>query len=269
MPAALQRPPGRPTEVMAETEIILASDTSTRHCGVALCRAAAPGAECEILAQSCADRHKLHAERLLDSVHWVLDAASCTLDEVSCLAATAGPGSFTGLRVGLATWKGLAFALRLPLVAVPTLDAMARLAPIADGVVIPLLDARMKEVFGAVYRFRNGVREKLVPDRVCPVQEILAFDCVKESPAYILGEGAWRYDAEIRECVPHAILLSRVSGTPRADTVAAEAWALKCAGACTDPALAAPTYLRASQAEQARAARLEADAQNAPGTAEG
>lgn len=260
-------PPGRPTEVMAEIEIILASDTSTRHCGVALCRVAVPGTECEIMAQSCADRHKLHSERLLESVDWVLDAAGCSLEAVSCLAATAGPGSFTGLRIGLATWKGLAFALGLPLVAVPTLDAMARLAPVADGVVIPLLDARMKEVFGAVYRFRNGIREKLVPDRVCPVRDLLAPDFVQESPLYILGEGAWRYETEIRAMVPHAILLSRASGTPRADTVAAEAWALKCAGAVTDPALAAPTYLRASQAEQARAARLEAAALNTSGTA--
>jgi len=244
---------------MAETELILASDTSTRHCGVALCRVAAPGAECEIMAQSCADRHKLHAERLLESVDWVLNAAACSLGQVSCLAATAGPGSFTGLRVGLATWKGLAFALKLPLVAVPTLDAMARLVTVNDGVVMPLLDARMKEVF--------GVREKLVADRVCPVQELLALDCVQESPLYILGEGAWRYETEIRAMVPHAVLLSRIVGTPRADTVAAEAWALKCAGACTDPALAAPTYLRASQAEQARTARLEAAAQNKPGTA--
>ena len=149
---------------MAETEIILASDTSTRHCGVALCRVAVPGAECEIMAQSCADRHKLHAERLLESVDWVLNAAACSLQEVSCLAATAGPGSFTGLRVGLATWKGLALALGLPLVAVPTLDAMARLATVREGVVVPLLDARMKEVFGAVYRLNPDYLSVLFTD---------------------------------------------------------------------------------------------------------
>lgn len=252
---------------MAETELILASDTSTRHCGVALCRVTASGTDCDVLAQTCADRHKLHAERLLDSVYQVLEAASCTLNEVSCLAATSGPGSFTGLRVGLATWKGLAFALRLPLVAVPTLDAMARLVPVADGVVVPLLDARMKEVFGAVYRFRDGVREKVVGDRVCPVQEILASGALQDSPLFVLGEGAWRYEQAVRELAPHAILVPRACGTPRADTVAAEAWALKCAGAGTDPALAVPCYLRASQAEQARAARLEAAAQIAPGAA--
>jgi len=240
---------------MAQDELILAVDTSTRHCAVALCRAAGWDGTCTVLAQSCVDRPRLHAERLLEGVHWVLNAAGCSLDGVTCLAATSGPGSFTGLRVGLATWKGLAFALGLPLVAVPTLDAMARLVPVRDGVVIPLLDARMQEVFGAVYRFRNGVREELVPARACRVESLLSNDYLNEPNLYFLGEGAWRYETEVRNRTPQGHLVSPACGTSRADTVAAEACSMIAAGCCVDPALAAPCYLRVSQAEQARAAR--------------
>lgn len=244
-----------------KAEIILACDTSTRHCAVSLCRVADKEGVLDVLADFCVERHKLHAERLLDSVYQILEAASCALEEVTCLAVASGPGSFTGLRVGLATWKGLAFALRLRLVAVPTLDAMARLFPIPDGLVVPLLDARMKEVFGAIYRFTDGVREKVIPERVCPVRDLLACDYAKEKPLVLLGDGVQRYEPEILALVPHAYLAPPECGTPRADTVAAEAYAMLRSGACvTDPALAAPCYLRASQAEQAREARLEAAA---------
>jgi len=240
---------------MAKDEFILAVDTSTRHCAVALCRSADGCGPCDILAQSCVDRPRLHAERLLDGVHWVLDAAACPMDRVTCLAAAAGPGSFTGLRVGLATWKGLAFALQLPLVAVPTLDAMARLVPLSDGVVIPLLDARMREIFGAVYRYRDGVRETLVQEQVCPVDDLLTGGYMNERPLFFLGEGAWRYESILRAHAPQACLVSPACGTARADTVAEEACARMRAGCATDPAAAVPCYLRASQAEQARAAR--------------
>lgn len=244
---------------MAEQERILSVDTSTRHCAVALC-SVREGDDCvEVMAQTCVDRHKLHAERLLDGVRWVLEAVSCPLSQVTCLAAAAGPGSFTGLRVGLATWKGLAFALDLPLVAVPTLDAMTRLIPVPEGIVIPLLDARMKEVFGAVYRFSRGKRETLLDPRVCPVQHLLTADYTCERPLFFLGDGAWRYESVLREQLPQAFLVPPACGTPRADAVAAEAVALMRGGTCSDPAVAAPRYLRASQAEQAREVRLSGD----------
>ncbi len=249
---------------MAKNEYILAVDTSTRHCAVALCRIAEGDDSCDILAQSCVDRPRLHAERLLDGVHWVMDAAACTLEEVTCLAAAAGPGSFTGLRVGIAAWKGLAFALRLPLVAVPTLDAMARLVPLRNGVVIPLLDARMQEVFGAVYRYRDGIREKLAAERACPVHDLLTDNFLTEGPLFFLGEGAWRYESILRAQAPQACLVSKACGTLRADTVAEEAYSMMRAGCAMDPALAAPCYLRVSQAEQARAARSAQTAATRP-----
>ena len=244
---------------MADETLMLAADTSTPHCTVAVCRFDASGTY-EIAAQTSVSQKRLHAERLMDSMQATLDACEYRLEDITCLAISIGPGSFTGLRVGAAAWKGLAFALHLPLVAVPTLDAMSLLNSIPDGVVVPMLDARMDEVFGAVYQFKAGHRDKLTPDRVCSVEALLEESGVQESPIIALGDGALRYRDRIKAVAPQAFIAESACGTPRADAVAREGYALLCAGVNTDAAQVAPQYLRASQAEQAREQRLMAEA---------
>ncbi len=237
---------------MTEHTLILAADTSTRHCTVAVCRChAAYG--CETLAQISVEQRKLHAERLMHTMQVALDVCDLSLSSIDCLAISIGPGSFTGLRVGAAAWKGLAFALELPLVAVPTLDAMSLLNAVSDGIVIPMIDARMDEVFGAAYRFTCGRRQKLTPDRVCAVEELLSGDYACAVPLIVLGDGAQRYRERIHALAPHACFADLPCGVPRADAVAREGYALLCSGTETDAAQVAPRYLRASQAEQTRA----------------
>lgn len=235
--------------------LMLAADTSTRHCAIALCRCSLVSGRCEPLASAGTDRHRLHAERLLDSVHWVLGESGYALNQISCLAISTGPGSFTGLRVGLAAWKGLAFALKLPLLSVSTLDALSRLNTISDGIVIPLLDARMNEVFGAVYEFHKGRRVKQTPDRVCVVEDFLVGDVARHPFPVFLGDGALKYRDVILGHLPNAVIAPDHCGIPRAEAVAAEALESWMNGACSSAANAVPRYLRASQAEQAREAR--------------
>ncbi|MFA7691358.1 MAG: tRNA (adenosine(37)-N6)-threonylcarbamoyltransferase complex dimerization subunit type 1 TsaB [Candidatus Hydrogenedentes bacterium] len=242
---------------MREHELLLACDTSTPYCALSLCAFNGEEKRVHLRANYCVERHRLHAEGLLSGTHQMLEAASCTLDDISYLAVASGPGSFTGLRVGLATWKGLAFALRLPLIAVPTLDAMARLVPLYDGIALPLIDARMNEVFAAAYRYFSGTREKIISDAACSVEALITQLGEQPGPILFFGDGAERYASEIKNLLPSAHLVAPESTTPRADTVAAEAYALLQQGVETDPALAAPTYLRRSQAEQARDASLQ------------
>ena len=250
---------------MANDTLMLAADTSTRHCTVAVCRFDAAG-RCEVAAQTSVDQKRLHAERLMDAMQATLDACEYSLESISCLAVSIGPGSFTGLRVGAAAWKGLAFALQLPLVPVPTLDAMSLLNSVPNGIAVPMLDARMDEVFGAVYRFKDGQREKCTPDRVCTVEVLLDEGGLQKTPFIALGDGALRYQDRITETAPHAYIAGNAYGIPRADAVAREGYALLCAGANTDAARAAPQYLRASQAEQAREQRLKSEASAAQAT---
>lgn len=229
--------------------LTLAADTSTETITVALCDGET------VLAEASVRADRKHSERLLETVQWVFQESGKSLNEVELLAISAGPGSFTGLRVGVATWKGLAMGSTLPLVAVPTLDAMTRLGVFIDATVCPLLDAKMAEVFGAVYRFDGAKRHKLFHDFVGPVGTIL--DKVNDDTIF-LGAGSEVYRAEIIARVARPVFASGACATLRASAVAAEALERVQAGDATDPALVRPVYLRKSQAEEARDAAKEA-----------
>ncbi|MBN2307581.1 MAG: tRNA (adenosine(37)-N6)-threonylcarbamoyltransferase complex dimerization subunit type 1 TsaB [Candidatus Hydrogenedentes bacterium] len=223
---------------------ILAVDTSTSINTVAACDAGV------VLAETVVACGRSHSERLLDTVDWVLGQAGLQLGEFDALAVSVGPGSFTGLRVGVATWKGLAAGAGLGLVGVPTLDAMTRVACLDDAVVCVLLDARMKEVFGAVYEFQAGVRTKRGPESVAPVEQLL--DGLPDRVLF-LGDGALLYRDRIEERVAEPVFAPSMLMVPRAAAVAAEAEALIAAGAPAEAARVAPVYLRKSQAELAAA----------------
>ncbi|MDZ4861787.1 MAG: tRNA (adenosine(37)-N6)-threonylcarbamoyltransferase complex dimerization subunit type 1 TsaB, partial [Candidatus Hydrogenedentes bacterium] len=176
----------------------LAADTSTPVNTVAVCEGE------RILAEAVVDCGRAHAERLMGTVDWVLREAGLSLNDLELLAVSIGPGSFTGLRIGVSAWKGLAFASGLPLVGVPTLDALTRLGAFHDATVCPMLDAKMKEVFAAVYRFEGGAREKIVSDRVVPIDALL-----NEAPAdtVFFGDGAELYHDAILAGRPGARVL--------------------------------------------------------------
>lgn len=231
--------------------LILATDTSTSVNSVALCRGDS------LLAEVGVESGRRHAERLIATVDWVLAEAGIPLAEVEVLAVATGPGSFTGLRIGTATFKGLALAAQKPLVAVPTLAALSRLAPGWQGAVCTLLDARMQEVYAAAYRWHAGVRHEVFPPCVVPVEDALA-GLPRDEPVYFLGDGAVLYRDALAAWPGNAVYAPGVWTGARASAVALEAEALLAAGASTDAAAVAPVYLRASQAEQNRASKRRA-----------
>lgn len=227
--------------------IILAADTSTGINTVALCRLVENAPRpMEVLAEISVQCGRRHAERLLPITDFVLHEAGLSFNDVTLLAVSSGPGSFTGLRLGIATWKGLALARDLPLVAVPTLDALSLLADIHTGRVCTLLDARMDEVYGAIYEFREGIRACPFPVYVGPVED-LSSEWTPDT--LFLGDGAVRYADRIRARQPGAICLGSHHGGPRAAAVAAEALAMLAKGCNTNADLVEPVYLRKSQAE--------------------
>lgn len=225
--------------------IILAADTSTSTNTVAVC------SETVLLAESTVEAGRRHSERLIETVRWVLSEAGLELKAVTALAVAIGPGSFTGLRVGVATFKGLAAGLGLPLVGVPTLDAMQRNLLITDGVVCPVLDARMREVFAAAYRREDGACAKILPDQVCSIE---AFIEQLPGPAWFLGAGATLYRERIVALMPDAQFAPPMHNVPRAAAVAEEAMRRLQDGDAAEAARVAPVYLRKSQAELNRAA---------------
>jgi tRNA threonylcarbamoyladenosine biosynthesis protein TsaB len=223
---------------------ILAADTSTPYLAVALREGT------RVLAETVVYADRKHSERLLTTVDWVLQEAGAALSDVDALAVAIGPGSFTGLRVGVSAFKGLALAAVLPLVPVPTLDAMARLLPEREGTLCPMLDAKMGEVFAAAYRYDGCERVTLRPARACSVED--ALDGL-DGPVTVFGDALQRYAARILDALPHAVLIPFLYDSPRASAVAAEAEQLLSRGLPADPSAVSPVYLRGSQAEENRA----------------
>lgn len=224
--------------------LILAADTSTSINTVALCR------DDQLLGEVVVDCGRRHSERLLDEIQWLLAETSTSFQQVDLLAVSVGPGSFTGLRIGVATMKGLAFARDLPLAGVSSLQALARAGGPHRETVHCLLDARMKEVFHAAFRWQGERVERVAPDGVGPIADALS---LAGDEAFFLGDGVPLYEDAIREACPGALLATPGQHYPRASAVAQEARYLSSAGVTLDPGLANPLYLRASQAETNKA----------------
>src|SRR5262245_6636226 len=184
-----------------------------------------------------------HSERLLAAVDRLLDDCGMAAADLEGLAVSVGPGSFTGLRVGLATIKGLAMALDLPVAPVPTLDALAARVPFADAPVCPILDARKGEVYLSLYRWRD--------DRMCRERdyealspEVAAAGIV--APVILLGDGI----EACRPWLPKRVSIAPVAQRlPSAATVGDLGHAALAAGAGVDAESLTPLYLRPSEAE--------------------
>ncbi len=226
--------------------MILAIDTSTLVGSVAIA-----GDDGEVVAEAC-ERVTTHSEKLLPLVERVLAAAGARIGDVTAVACGAGPGSFTGLRIGMATAKGLCWATGRPLVLVSSLAALALNAPPGEALLVPLIDARKGEVFAGFFRLGENLPPVAVRAAIAlapaRLRDTLGADA---DGACLLGDGAIAYR--------DALAGLRILGGPhevRAAKVARLARARLARGEHDDLASAAPTYVRASDAEQARAKAL-------------
>ena len=125
---------------------ILNIETATKNCSVALAKEGKT-----IFCKEIAEEGYSHAERLHVFIEEIIKEAGISLNDLSAVAVSQGPGSYTGLRIGVSAAKGLCFALDIPLISIHTLKAMATAISIEEGVKIPLLDARRMEVYTAFY----------------------------------------------------------------------------------------------------------------------
>jgi tRNA threonylcarbamoyladenosine biosynthesis protein TsaB len=197
----------------------------------------------------CARRDCAHpaAETLLPAIAEVLAEAGVPLAEVDAFAISIGPGSFTGLRVGLATLKGLAFGSQRPAVAVPTLAALAEDSPPGGGAVVAALDARRGEVYAAAFDPKTGGALAWLPEgvyRAAALAEALPIPC------RVVGEGA---------AIAGEALRARGAGVslhpecaPRPEAVGRLGQVLLARGEGVDPASLVPRYLRRAEAEARR-----------------
>ncbi len=230
---------------------LLAVETSTLTGAVSLVDGERVMAECRVNVAVT------HSERLLAAVEHVLGAAQWRLGDLDGLAVAVGPGSFTGLRIGVSTVKALAFATGLPVAGIPTLDALAWLLPWARVPVCPILDARKGEVYAGLYRTDAGRLERLWEYRTC-APEVLAADleATGVGPVVFVGDGVGAYGAVLSALLgPGARLAPPALRLPSASTVADLARAAFGRGEVADPLQLVPLYVRRSEAELGRERR--------------
>jgi tRNA threonylcarbamoyladenosine biosynthesis protein TsaB len=223
---------------------VLAIDTAT-SCGVVgLAENGRPVAELSLVSR------ETHSARLLPGIEWLLKSAGWTIAEIDGFGVTLGPGSFTGLRVGLSAVKGLAWSLRKPVAGLSSLEILADQYR-GEGVTIaPMLDARRDRVYCAAYRW-NG--DKLAILR--PPSDSSAPEFVRDltGPVVCFGEGARKYRGAIEAIGKNGVIFAPAEyDLPRGTTAARLASEALARGETLDIYRAEPLYLRPSEAELKR-----------------
>ena len=236
--------------------IILAFDSTAKAASVAITD------DEQLLALYNIDNGLTQSELLLPMAENMLKNLKLTFDDVELLACAVGPGSFTGVRIGVALVKGIAFGKNIPCVSVSTLDELGENLAGLEGIIVPVMDARRQQVYTATYKGRDGKLEKLTSDRAIAISELA--DELKEysEPIYLVGDG---YEVAKRGLEAAGV---KVQNTPKllitenAYSVALVAKRKHENGEATTDLEIAPTYLRMPQAERERLERLAQESKN-------
>jgi tRNA threonylcarbamoyladenosine biosynthesis protein TsaB len=231
---------------------ILAVDTAARVFGAAVAE------DSEVRAEVFA-RADSHARHIMGAVEAVLALSGHSLADLDGLAVTIGPGSFTGLRIGLSAVQGLAVALDLRVAGVMVLDVLARQAAREGDTLWAALDAKRGQVYAACYRAEHGGMVKIREEQALEPREWLeAISETTPGPVVLTGDGALLVrDVLVEALGARAVFAPGHCHAPRAATVAMLGRELFAAGNAVPPEDLAPVYLRKSDAEIALAKRLE------------
>ncbi len=199
-----------------------------------------------LIAEWTVQRKLTHSEQLIPHMDAMLADAGVSKEDITAVACSVGPGSFTGLRIGLATAKTAARIWHVPLIAVDTTEVLAWNLAGAQAYVLPLLDAQRGNVYAALYRAFDAV-EETVPIHVAPIDTVIASAAAYEGPVIAVGESADVYKEKlIAAGIRVAPLQNRLC---RAGSVAAAAEAKLLRGEISDPMTLVPNYIRRSEAE--------------------
>ena len=195
-----------------------------------------------------------HSETLMPLMDDMLKKSGISLKDIDALAVSKGPGSFTGLRIGCATVKGLAMAMDVPVIPVPTLEALAYNIFCPDALIVPMMDARRRNVYTAIYEYEGDGLIELMPQSAVPLDSLLEKVNSFGRKAVFTGDGIYSFDRDLRAslAVPYHIAPPHLS-LQRAGAVGALAFKLYEKGMYTDAETFRPDYLKPSQAERERA----------------
>ncbi len=210
-----------------------------------------------LIAEYTTGNKLTHSQTLLPMLDEAIKRTEFVMEDIDAIAVAMGPGSFTGLRIGAATAKGLGLALNKPIIPVPTVDGLAYQLFGVEKIICPMMDARRKQVYTGFYRFYKGEMQVIKKQCAQSVEDTL--NQLKEygEDVIFLGDGVPVYKEEIEESMKdHAIFAPVCANRQRAAAVGALAKVYYENGISVSADEFVPEYLRKSQAEREREERL-------------
>ena len=226
--------------------LILAFETSAKAASVALHDGT------KLLAEAYQNTGMTHSQTLMVMAEDLLKACGKTAADVTAVAVAEGPGSFTGVRIGVAAAKGFAWGKQIPCYGISTLEAMAEMLGIYDGIVCCAMDARRNQVYNALFRAEHGSLTRMTPDRAIALADLKEElkDCT--CPVFVVGDGGNLCYHSLRADIPALVLPPEHRLQQRATGVAILAARRAENGELCGGNELVPNYLRLSQAERER-----------------
>ena len=228
--------------------LLLAFETSAKSASVALFEGET------LLAEQYQNTGLTHSQTLLVMAEDVLKQCSKTASDVQAVAVANGPGSFTGVRIGVAAAKGFAWGAEIPIYGVSTLEAMARGLGIYEGYVCPVMDARRSQVYNALFYVNQGTVTRQTLDRAIALEDLKKELENLEKPIFLVGDGSILCYNTLKNNVSQLVMPSEFRMHQRAVGVGLAALAQE---KPDDAAGLSPNYLRLSQAERERNEKLQ------------
>ena len=226
--------------------LILAFETTAKAGSVALLE------DNKLLAESYQNTGLTHSQTLMVMAEDMLKAAGKSMADVTAVSVAEGPGSFTGVRIGVAAAKGLAWGGELPCYGVSTLESMALTLGAYQGYICPVMDARRSQVYNALFYVNSGVMERVSEDRAIALSDLTEELKSLKEPIFLVGDGSNLTYNTLKDSIPSLVLPPEHRMHQRASGVALAAAKKIASGDPGDAAAMVPNYLRLSQAERER-----------------
>jgi len=231
--------------------LILAFETSAKAASAALLEGE------KLLGESYQNTGLTHSQTLMVMAENLIASCGYTPQQIEAVAVAAGPGSFTGIRIGVAAAKGFAWGGELPCYGVSTLEAMALNLGIFDGYVVPVMDARRSQVYTATFLADQGVLTRIQEDRAISLAELGEDIKNYDKPVFLVGDGSILCYNTLKESVPRLVCPPEHRMHQRSAGVGLAAARQIAAGLPGNAGELIPNYLRLSQAERERAEKLQ------------
>ena len=231
--------------------LILAFETSAKAASVALMENG------KLLGESYQNTGLTHSQTLMVMAEDLLKQCGKAVSDLTAVAVAEGPGSFTGVRIGVAAAKGMAWGAELPCYGISTLEAMAVSLGAYQGYICPCMDARRNQVYNALFYVNQGKLERVKEDRAIALSDLSEELKALEGPIFLVGDGSVLTHKTLSNEIPALILPPEHRMHQRAVGVALLAEAKAQAGQSGDAAALQPNYLRLSQAERERMEKMQ------------